>query len=802
MMCKPESLLSSLINVRTTALLITVLMGVTQADAQQQGFYKGAPWSITQTRMMIWDGKPYLPVGWRIPAQPIIFNQISQSGINDVIVELGIEQDWNAIIKSLQELNLKFFIGPNEDAPTAPAIMVRPQTYRVSGLTPKQSVTFSLPHARSAYYTLISEKDFGIVAKGWIDITNNTFELKLDQPQSSPPLLLLVYPRVSSSPIPDYWEQFDARRDRLLKRIRDTDMGSLLRGYVSPMGKVERYVDYTGGILPDSSLFRLEFEAHLRKKYRDVNTLMREWKTLTPDIRSFQMAARLIPLFSRTRGLERLLDPETDRLIPVNKETCAFWQDVQSVIESASARRATRLATAIRQITDVPVIYEWHGWAPLYDSRDPSGQGIGMIMKGTGLEAVDRGPASVAASVLAWQSRTWVMATDLSYSSSSSYPEMRLLATALLDTLELGARGWFVQWTQGTETDSLVTFRNQVQSDPSLGVRTPSALFYPENARWPANTMRLPGGIWWLPTPAAGNRFDLGSRYEGYRHAAAFADFSVIWSTGGSVKTRLLYSDPGKVSIFSVDGQPVPMRVAKDAIEIMVDTSPIIIRGTDEAPVPADAVQETIEVFRNLTEQAKRMGIDTAQVRFIFDDATRQVSRNPSKGFVAMRQALKQLTLLISPYIYIEAENPLSTNWGEAIEATSCSSGRALSLQTSIQPHAEGYYATYAFRPRVFEPIHEVWIAAKIPENIRDKVSATLGAGNTMYLSESGRGAYGDGFAWYRLGRVNLAPGEAKLSIRIANGATNYEIILDAILIAPPGVLPDGPEPPLYLPSN
>lgn len=777
-------------------MILAALLLLAHTDSvAQAGNYHGARWHVNSQRTLHWNGIPYVPIGWRMPASAPAIRAVPQTGVSDVLLELAPNEDWNAPIAAAEESKLHYLITLSGDAPRAPAFIIRPEMYRIDRVVNRETYTIPLPGIKSAYYILITSKGFHVESKGWLNIVNDVAQVQVNQTVVSESYTILIYPRVDSSELTDYWERFDARRDALLKQLRNTNFGEGLRGIVSPLGSVQRYTAYEGGIVPDSELFRLEFQGYLEEKYRnDIDLLSRAWRLRGPDIDTFAQAARLIPLFSRTRGIDSLFDPQEERFVPVDFYNSNYWLDLQTVIDNAATRRLSRLAESIRRQVDVPVVYEWSGWSPVYDSRKPAGNGIGIRAIGSGLAVIEEFASRPVSSAVAWQNSGWLIATDLRGGPNfEPFPDAKALATVVHDLSLLGAKGWFVRWTAGPESEWLSDVAKTVKSDESLVNRSVRAIFFPENARYPANTMRLPGGVWWLPTPAAGNRLDLGRGYEAYRHVAPYATFTAIWRTDAPKKTKLLFANTSNIEIRSADGQLVDAKVVRDGIELTVDTVPILVFGTDDIPVPQDTVEAIQAEYRLVTSMPQGRALGTGDFRFLFEDSVKRLKQNPSGAYVSMVDSLRNIQRQMGIFEWIEAESADETTFGHVYSSPACSGERALGVDTPIPPGPDGYTATFSVR--LDEGEREVWVAAKLDADLLPFLELEI-ANTTRTVVSPGLGGYGPGFAWYSFGKINPRGGVYTITLRLKKGAPHYRMSVDALLLTKRPFVPRGPRMP------
>ncbi|HWP31240.1 MAG TPA: hypothetical protein VNK96_05910 [Fimbriimonadales bacterium] len=762
-------------------------------------FAPAASWNVTPNHALLWEGKAYLPIGWRANASEQILRAIEGTGIKDVLLEVPPESNWNEIIESCEAKSFRYLWLDNRKAPRAPAFLIRPESYRITGAGPQGDYRIPVPNGRSVFYIVVSNQGDVAETHGWADVVDGYARIRYQLKVGGGEYTVLLYPRVEQSSLTDYWEKFDQRRDAFLAKLNQTKFGAGLRGFVNPLGQVEIW-NAAEGYVPDSEIFRLQFEAYLKERYQnDIYRLIRAWKLDTAEIETFKQAARFVALFSSVRGVDKFLDPQTGSLFSCDPKTSGYWNDIKTVIDNAARNRMKRFAEAIRRIHNVPIIIEWNGWAAVYDTRDLAGDGLGMRAIGIALSPIEHYAGGACSTTLAWNHRSWLVATDLRVlENGKPYPDEQSLRSVILDTAELGAKGWYVKWTGGYEADWLKNILQEISRDETFLTRLPRALFYPENARHPATTMRLPGNVWWLPTPESGNRLELGENYEGYRHVAPFATYTVIWRTDTAAKVRLVMREPSKAKFSTPDGLPIESKIVKGLPELVIGTYPVVITGTEEVPVPQDAIDGALAEFQDLTNEAKRLGVDISDLKFFFTDAHRRIQENPPAAFEQMVANLRAIALRVRPLSWIEGESAEENNFGYVMTSAACSNGKALALDSAIPPTTEGFYATYRFNVPTERDV-EIWLAARIPEDLRQFVSFEFGSENVFGIPDTAQSLYGTDFGWYRLGKITVRPGNHKIRIRLSPNAPSWKIAIDAIFLTPFSFKPSGPRMPFWL---
>jgi hypothetical protein len=761
------------------------------AQAQKSsGVYqppKGQPaaWSINAAKTLIWGGAPYLPVGIRVDGQPSSIQAAKAAGITDVLVELPAGgTGWDEALKILEANSQRYLIEISSLAPMARGYAIEPQAYSIAGITAPRKIEATIPGAASALTILVTKRDSNVEK-----VTRRTLEngrLSIDvRPLNDLEHILLIYPEMKSLEQPDLWEAMDEHRDTLVSSIKNHAPGPGLRGIVNPLGRSFGLAQTELRFVPNNPYFRYEMRTYLEKKYRNIDVAQRAWSLSSNGLKSFDDMARLCPLWAGSKGISELWDPSTDQLIPCDQKRSAIWKDIRDVVSAAGARRYQRLTAAIRQAADVPVIQEWSGWASAYEGDSVAVDGIGARITGQSPTQQMVSACRAASTVYRWKNPGWLLATEMEAGAD--------VGQLIDDLASLGVRGWFARTDSKDAMAVLAAISAQKATDTSLSSFSSTAVYFPENAFNPATPQRLPGGSWWLPSPASGNRVDLGTQFSGYRLADGASSFFAIWSNKGTVRVKLRSTKAKQLGFTSVDGADPKPRLVKGGVEVSIGTVPLLVSGTDDIPVPEIAVQETIARFAALKKIAEDRHFDMMEERYGFGDALAGLDVNPGGSYAMMRQWYWRLGTRFANYSWIEAEFSRSHNFSETSQILGASNSFVLNLKTALEAYAQAYYADYSFLGRSEQEL-EVWVAAKIPPAIRGFLSLNIG-GQVLTIQGEGVAAYGDGFAWYKLGTTRAVTGTNKfrLSIDAPQGA---DLAIDTILLYPGAFRPNGVIPP------
>jgi hypothetical protein len=796
----------SLTSVRLLALSILVLTATFVQAANTQGTYHpdaktSDSWTINEHSTLVWDGKPYLPVG-TIVDSPAAVDRAVAAGITDFVVDLPASgTGWEETLASLNQHHARFLLRVNSLAPMATGVAVEPQGYRVSGIKEQQTVHISLPGIQSAFVVVALRRDGSIIESKRVPVTDGLLNYTVEAPGGLE-RVLLIYPVTTSAELPDYWEALDKHRDELLQSIKRHAPGPGLRGIVDPFGRTLVLPGKELRFVPTSPYFHDELRDYLIDQYKALETAERTWAMGSNDLKDFDTMARLVPLWSGSRGVSDFWDPQTNRLYPCDNRRSRAWTDITIAVESAGARRYLRILNDLHSLVDVPVVQQWAGWAAAYETETPSLDGIGMRTVGTGASAIYDTGGRAASSILRWKRPGWFPATEVELGPAANVGQ---LAGVIDDVTGVGARGVFVR-ADSPEMLKAIGVAAAAPVDASLAESSPHAIFFPENALNPAQIQRLPGGTWSLPSPMDGDRVDLGTKYAGYRYVnQGKKTFALYAMKPGRVK--LYMSNPKLAVVTTLDGTDSKPKIDRGYLEIQMGVAPVIITGIDETPVPEDALKETMDRFVKMSTILEQAHQEAPEELYNFQEAFTQLKVSPGLAFAAMRAAYRSLSGRIGRFDWIEAETCRDNNFSEIDDSPACSGGAALALRTQLPPGPAGYYAN--FQVQVKSPNdQEVWLAARIPPDRRGDIQVIIGGqsenpgvndpivgGQTLTINTDPVSPYGNGFAWYKLGVTKLAGGQSTIKL-VVTGETSSDLAIDVLLLTPGVFHPNGVDQP------
>ncbi|MFZ4507530.1 MAG: hypothetical protein ACOYON_07515 [Fimbriimonas sp.] len=764
--------------------LLALCLGLTVAPIPSQGSAPEAgKWTVLPHQAIAWDSQPYLPAGARIEGRPELIAAVAAAGCKDVIVELpasGI--GWREAFEALTKANLRYLIAIGSAAPAGDGFSVDPQGNRITGLASSRAVAIPLKGTANALAVLVTRRDGQIVKSERIPVINGVFQTDVKVTNGLEHALLL-FPETQSLEQINFWDGLDQHRDQLLAAFRRNPPGPGYRGLLNPLGRAVVLPGKESRFIPNSKFFRMEFQALLEDRYKNLETAMKSWSMSSSNIRTFEHLSRLVPLWLGQRGVASLWDPRTNQLYACDLRRSLAWTDFADALSQTAMRRTQSLCQLLRKQTGGPVVQEWTGWSPLTEGAESPFDGVG-IRVGTGpgmMNTVGRATSTL----LRWKRPAWSLVTDMEVTGpETDWP------TKLEDLASMGVRGWFLRSSDSLVLKPFLAEVGRWQSDTSLLESSPLPLFFPENALNPATTQRLPGGLWWLPSPADGNRIDLGSQFFGYRMVEGGSSSYALWSRGAPRRVKLRMAKPGGASFLAIDGSDPAPKVVKGGVEVTLGEYPVLISGVTEIPIPEDSYRETVLHFEELMTQAERLKKDLTSERAFFKDYTDSFDASPGGSFAELREQLEKAGTKLSSYVWVEAESSREHSFSEASSISGCSSGFALQLRTPLFADLTPHFANYVIPVRTSGD-QEVWIAARIPKDSRADLKVIVGT-QIMTIASDLMSPYGAGFGWYKLGVTRLGGGTSKLRVEIEPSA-GLDLAIDAILITPDPFRPNGP---------
>lgn len=747
-------------------------------------------WSLNSFDALLWNGSPYLPVGARIDGDPETIRKVVAAGVRDLIVELPADgAGWDQAAEALEETGARYVVAIKSLAPSAVGIAVEPDAYRVAPIAGPRTISVTVPGGTDALVLLAALRDGDVNWQKRMPLVDGKATLEVD-PKTDSPHVLLLYPQVHDLRTIDFWEGFDLQRDRLLRAFRQTKLGPGFRGLLDPLGVVKQFPSPDHTFVPFSRLFQLELSAYLERRYGKPDLVARAWALGSNDLARFEEYARLVPLFAASRGVQNVWDPQTDRLYSCESGKSNIWQDIQSVVKGAASRRYARFVNALSKTLKVPIYQTWAGWSGPYEEN--------VVLDGVAFGSADAAPSAVAeagsraaSTVLRRTKPGLLLAADLAAPAPDA--EANDLASRTAEAESLGARAVYFRTTDTAQLQEIARLAAERAADPASAQWKPSALYFPEAAWNPAYSMRLVGGLWWLPGPGSGGALDFGPEFSAYQYTEQGKHFLAIWRPVGQAdEVSFKAVDPKAYTFRSIDGEEVRPRIARDGFRVRVGSLPLIIEGPANFPVPDASLARVISQIKGVILGPGSNPANDGKQRLA--SLTAAVDADPGGSYLALQMQIRDYARRQAPYIWLEGEVPTETNFSAPRAYLGASENVALQLDQRLSVQGEVSYADYVFRTRSPGP-HEVWLAARLPQGFHQGMLVRFGT-TLLATREPPTSRYADGFAWYKLGMIDLPAGAQKLTIELPTG-TDASLAIDAIMLSPFPFRPDAARMPM-----
>jgi hypothetical protein len=811
---------------------------------------KRHPWLITQTHALLWDQHTYVPIGgtftprylaeaateenWQKDTQALA--TLKAKGIQDVLIKpiasaVHISPAvWQRLIDYLDAQGFRYGIafGAGVTTPLTGTV-VKPANYRIAGVTDNVEVTWNLNDALGGRYVLADPNDAStIVQSGDVRVEEGRLIMPAVRRVGRASVALL-YPRKQfklsrEGGLADLWAGYDAYRDHLLNTLGKVKFGAGLRFFLDPLGPplaIEGEVDYC---VPDSPAFRLEWEAFLTRKYNSLDNLMNQWRMTTRNLKDFQQAARLIPLWAGSRGVAFLMDTASGAQFPVQPEASRFWSDLRQYRTESITEYMNGIADLLkREIAHVPVIFTRTHLHRIFTNTNRSGgfDGLGIAAYGRGSALVTGGADSVLSQCEESAKTMWCLVTETLDSASlageqTGYASQQALSQDLDWLRSIGAKGFFLNGFQvlpeaeypgfqllrtPEQIDWLKAYANRLTGELDLARSQPRTLFFPESA---AGLVRAGpignGGVWWVPSLAPGKPMRFGSSYAGYTLTLPEGELTVLWSLRGTRETHLLVADPRRVEVTTADGLPIKGKahLKGRVYTVVIGEAPVVIHASGQEIFPLEAVEDAIAQLKALVARALEAKLPAEQFKFMLQKAeTNYRLKEPRMAYLIAQSALDGLVGMIQPYTWLEGEMPEAHTFTETVANDAASGSMYLLLNTETPPTREGYGVRYKFSVPA-DDVYTLWIACTPPGPHASPFVWLVDTEEPHSSSEAtvvGAPYLANQFIWMNLGRVSLKAGLHTLTFRItdrAPAAKRYYLAIDALILTRSAFSPNG----------
>ncbi|NLN77163.1 MAG: hypothetical protein GX139_12780 [Armatimonadetes bacterium] len=776
------------------------------------------PWSVNDGHTLIWDSKPYIPVGTVFVSQYLDsdssqdaydadiknLDALKGKGITDIIlkssgpISSSKPASLQKMISYLDENGFSYGLelgdGPRQ---ALRGYIIAPGCYRQEGPSDQTTIKCDWPDVDSAIYIIVSKFDNSIKANGGAIVRDGKVTIYLSSPLKSGELLI-VYPHKTLDDVGDLWAGFDEYRDRVLAFFKGIKFGAGMRFFIEPFTSKMDFTENMNSFLPTSGGFRLGLEAYLTRKYRFEGGLNGAWGR-NENLDSIERATRLIPLWSQTRGVPYAYDMASARLYSANPSVAVqMWQDILDYRDTSAQEYMNTIADTLRkQVANVPVIFKSDTYHRIYANPYGLGgmDGLAAQTYGTGEAPVDRVAGPLYSLAEESSKSTWFIVAGTQASSDGSTPYLG--ESAMMGTLdsfrEVGCKGFFVDKVNGDsqQAEWLAAFKGKIGKEWTDF--KPTVINYPVNPMTGAYVKRLARDTWWLPSLRNGETTFIGDTLLAY---SIFGEGkSYLWSNTGK-RTVTMNARAGGTP--AVDYPPgVSISAKKKVYTLDLTDTPTVIRGISFTEVfPQDTAQEQIDMLVELIALADKREVDVKKARGGLESAKRVVANGQAYiAYGIAKEAADELRSILGSDLWIEGEQSPAANFGKVLAAPDASAGLALVLDTAEDAPLDAYSTQYGFSTSASSS-YEIWLAATSPRDSSPISYSVDGSGWTKISADEQKTVdYAPGLCWYKIGTSNMAPGNHSISFKIDGKRSQdnrYYFAIDAIVLSPRGFIPDG----------
>lgn len=811
------------------------------------------PWRVSENHTLLWDGKPFVPVGglfqvrsWAPGATEADFaddiaalQRLKAAGITDIYLQPlkgGITLIKPAAIQRVIDAaeTEGFTYGLSlADGPRTPLIgyQILPGRYLQDAPARGGLVRFPIKGLKEALWFLADPGTRQILDSGRADVVAEGARASVPGKEGRNRLVLyperLFLPGMSDVGLPNVWEGFDKYRDELLTLFGQVKLGKGFRFFSDPLSLSLSLAGEARQVVPTSAAFQSEWALYLSHHYATIASLEEKWGlTERGSLKDFNDAALLVPLWWAEKGLPQFFHTGSKSLLPAKDGASSFWQDLENFKTESLRGYMNQLAIALKRgVAEVPVVYRSRGFSPLFSRIDPRAgfDGVGVEAYGKGVEQVAYAGAETYAQLTDAPRALWlpVLSTQearVPQTTQPGFASKRLLFSVLDALRETGARGFYVDGARMAETARLPYDLSQqpeqlgwlgdyarqlsVMGIASAAPPRARAVFYPRTYR-PLQPRPLQDGSWWLPTDREYALYNFGNAGRAYSLSEPEGPVFYLWNPTETRQIKLKI--PKQASL--AGAPPLAWLPAergvrtKDTLTLTIGPEPVRLYNFPSLPLPQEAFPELMTRAETLVAALNKRKLNEAALFTIELHNLKQRYKSKSditttayQSLVELQGKVDRMNLLLRPYLWVEAEDITGYTFDMIDERVGASGGRVL-VSTSRPTDATFPAATFP-------------ISINAENSLRLYVAATPGATFRVLLDGQPYGGtdapvprpIGEPFAvgtlvWYDCGAVVMPRGAHQLEIR-AEGALS----LDAMLLTPPGYVPSGPTPPPFLP--
>lgn len=423
-------------------------------------------WYVNQVGTLYWQDTPFVPIGGMWCSKYLIYynaatpttneanwaydtailDRMAAGGVRDVYLNAVVNGTtrpaavWQRVVDAFEDRGFSYglqFNGRSATAPAMPAYIVRANeaggTLRVENISADGYVSISVPtslvvglqSARGGLFLVVETATGEAVQTGQATagpIVSGRFTLTaaVSVPSDAPHTVYFIpFVTFMGTSLTNIWDAADATVSGLRSLLSQIRFGPGLRLFVDPVLNESGIVNWYESLLIASPVWRGQFTQWLTSRYSSLSAVADAWR-ITPAPPSYEAAARLVPLQTGPKGSSwagrlYLMDPDTGTAYRADARAGRLWDDVLEFRDDSFRAFNDRVADAVSEYADVPVVYKNVGVLKRYNVyRDTGGgtDGLGGEIYGAEPDVLRRRFSDNYAATQACAKTTWCIVTE------------------------------------------------------------------------------------------------------------------------------------------------------------------------------------------------------------------------------------------------------------------------------------------------------------------------------------------------------------------------------------------------------
>jgi len=839
------------------AAALVCIAGITFSSASAQvggaGTYQDASgashgWQINEAHTLVWEGKPYIPVGGMFCSRYLTDGQtdenwkadtgalktLKSSGILDLYINpvKGAtscpREAWQKLIDFLEAEGFHYGIEIT-DGPQTPVSgwVIRPSVYRATDISADQTFNLQIPGMAGGLWAVADGKTGNLIRLKALDVKDarTTVDVRAST-QSTRILILYPYKRLSTEEtgLQDLWGGFGEYRDRLINHLKGLKLGPGFRFWVDPFINEMGLRGDARNFVPASRAYQIELEAWLRRRYPEISALTRAW-SLPSDIRTHEQASHLIPLWEGYKGLPQVYDTTTGETYKLGNSAGRMWDDLMAFRDESIRGYLNQISLVLkREVANVPVVVKAVEPYSFLINDDTNG------FDGIGVEAyappgsLGTQAANLGIAVAEQASRNmWVLATETQTTASSGkagqgYANQQEMTASLAALKDAGCKGFYVFGLQLLPQKSwgsfelvrvpeqlgwLKAFQDRLASDTLLGDWRARTVWFSESNPCGASISRLEQDLWWLPKKGAAEEIPLDTGLHAYSISDAMGTAVYLWTTGASRDVEIPLPGGMRPMLFFTGADGRAAKYVKKKVTIPVSRNPVIIRGIPPGGLlTTEGLLSRVAYLQTLIDRAEAMTppLATGEQKMALDTAKTNIKADrASIAAPAIAHAIAQLEPAVAPFDWEEGENASETNFDGIGDDPAASGNKYLRLYATADPPLAPYMASYPVYASQ-EADYDLWLAGTPPGiDWVSPLSWSVDGSNWVKITAPATQAQPyapPSMFWSKLATLHMTQGKHVVRLRVDGRRKapddRYVMYIDAVLITREPFRPDG----------